>query len=231
MVVDRVTGERSFVADRGAADGLAPEDLRAAWFARVALMHLPAYSLLGEPLGRAALAAIVWARAGGARISVDLASAAPLLAGGRARAHELIATVAPDLLLTNTDEAAAFLGVDDPRGLLAFAPIAIVKRGAAGATVLTGQATFDVPTERLAPADTTGAGDAFDAGFLTAWLAAGRARSTEAAVLRTACVAGNRTAARQLARPRPELNLSPGGAARTRPASARGGRSAGPGDR
>src|SRR5262249_28588196 len=47
-------GERSFVTDRGAADRLAPDDLRTAWFAGVDALHVPAYSLLTEPLGTAA---------------------------------------------------------------------------------------------------------------------------------------------------------------------------------
>ena len=48
-------------------------------------------------------------------------------------------------------------------------------------------------------------GCAFDAGFLAEWLA--RDRATGAAVLRRAAVAGNRTAARQIAVSRPELAL------------------------
>jgi len=50
MLVD-AAGERSFVADRGAADRLEPADLRAAWFRGAGVLHLPAYSLLGEPPG------------------------------------------------------------------------------------------------------------------------------------------------------------------------------------
>src|SRR5919206_906213 len=46
------TGERSFVADRRAADLLDPEDLQSGWFERLQLVHLPLYSLLG-PLARA----------------------------------------------------------------------------------------------------------------------------------------------------------------------------------
>ncbi|HLA15915.1 MAG TPA: carbohydrate kinase family protein, partial [Candidatus Limnocylindrales bacterium] len=35
-------GERSFVADRRAADGLRPEDLKDGWFDRLDLLHMPA---------------------------------------------------------------------------------------------------------------------------------------------------------------------------------------------
>ena len=57
-------------------------------------------------------------------------------------------------------------------------PIAVVKRGAKGATVLArdaGQRADRGSRSRPTPidaADTTGAGDAFDAGFLVGWLAA-----------------------------------------------------------
>ena len=135
VLVD-AAGERSFVADRGAADFLAPDDVRPAWFARAGILHLPAYSLLGSPLGDGALRAIVLARAAGAAVSVDLASAAPLLAGGRRAAHELIGEAGPDVLFTTGAEASAFLGAHEPDGLLRFAPVAVVKRGAGGATLL-----------------------------------------------------------------------------------------------
>ena len=212
MLVDPASGERSFVADRGAADLLRPADLEAAWFRGVGVVHLPAYSLLG-PLGAAGRAAVVRARAAGAQVSLDLSSSGPLLAGGRAAAHALAREVAPDLLFTNQAEAAAFLGQPDPARLLDFAPVAVVKRGAGGATLLIrgpGGATapgvrLEVATRPFVAADTTGAGDAFDAGFLASWLAAGGA--TTPVVLRRAVVAGHRAAARQVGSRRPELAL------------------------
>ncbi len=209
MLVD-AAGERSFVADRGAADLVAPDDLRPAWFRGAGVLHLPAYSLLGRSLGDAASRAVMLAREAGAQVTVDLASAAPLLASGRGTAQSRVAVVAPDVLFSNAAEAAAFLGAGDPELLLRFAPIAIVKRGASGATVLARRAgathfRLDVATRPLPASDSTGAGDAFDAGFLAAWLAAGR-ESTPAVLLR-AVAAGNRVAARQIGAPRPELAL------------------------
>lgn len=209
MVVD-TSGERSFVADRGAADLLAPADLRPGWFRGVGVLHLPGYSLVGSPIGEAAARAVNLAREVGAAVTVDLASAAPLLARGRPAAQRLVRAIAPDLLFTNAVEAAALLGAADLEGLLAFAPIAVVKRGRGGATLLTrpGEGPTvrrEVATRPVTTSDTTGAGDAFDAGFLAAWLVGGRVTTPPA--LRRAVVAGHRAAARQLARPRSPLAL------------------------
>jgi len=199
-------GERSFVADRGAAD-----HLRASWFKGADALHLPVYSLLGEPLGDAGRRGIELAREAGAVVSVDLASIGPLLADGRRSARALIAEVAPDLLFATASEASALLGGRSVDGLLEFAATAVVKRGSKGATVLArvgdGSTRFEVATEHLAASDTTGAGDAFDAGFLVGWFAARAAGRSLPASLQRAAVAGHRAATRQLSTPRPELPL------------------------
>ena len=205
-------GERSFVADRGAADQLKASDLEPEWFEGANLLHLPAYSLVAA-LGPAARRAIELARSASAIVSVDLASVGPLLDGGRKKAVQLIANTGPDVLLATFAEAEALLGLHSPDGLLELAPVAVVKRGQRGATVLAreesgGIVRFDVATERLIAADTTGAGDAFDAGFLVDWLASRAAGRSVAAGLRRAAVAGHRTAARQLVADRPELPLA-----------------------
>ena len=221
-------GERSFVADRGAADALRPSDLRADWFKDVGLLHLPAYSLLGEPLGLAGREAVHLARAAGALISLDLASIGPLLAGGREAALELVRVVVPDLLFATAVELHGLLGAGgrtDARAL-ALAPVVVVKRGAAGVTVLVrdeipartarsssassdagASIRFDVATRPVVAADTTGAGDAFDAGFIAEWLASRAAGRSPVDALRRAAAAGNRIAGRQVATPRRELQL------------------------
>jgi sugar/nucleoside kinase (ribokinase family) len=205
-------GERSFVADRGAADLLDPAELQAAWFADADAVHLPAYSLLGEPLGGAGRRAVELAREAGAAVSVDLASIGPLLAKGRRAARTLVGEVAPDLLFATAAEAEAFLGRYAVEGLLEVAAVAVVKRGAKGATVLARDGDerlrFEVATVPVAALDTTGAGDAFDAGFLVGWFSARAAGRSLPAALQRAALAGHRAAARQLGTPRPELPLA-----------------------
>jgi sugar/nucleoside kinase (ribokinase family) len=94
----------------------------------------------------------------------------------------------------------------------------VIKRGPAGVTVLVrepaGPSTpggsllkFDVATLPVTAADTTGAGDAFDAGFIAEWLASRKAGRPALVALRRAAVVGNRIAARQVSAPRRELQL------------------------
>ena len=204
-------GERSFVADRGAADLLRPDDLVAAWFAGADALHMPAYSLIGEPLGLSGRRAIELAREAGAIVSIDLASIGPLLAQGRAAARTLIEGISPDLILATASEAEALMGRPAAEGLLEFGAVAVVKRGVKGATVLARDGAarfrFEVATAHIAAADTTGAGDAFDAGFLVGWFSARAAGRSVPASLQRAALSGHRAAARQLSAPRPELPL------------------------
>lgn len=204
-------GERSFVQDRGAALRLRPEDLRAQWFSGADAVHLPAYSLLDQPLGLAGMAATRLGHEAGALVTIDVSSTAPLLARGRAAALTLLETASPDLLFATRDEARALLGARREEGLLDLAPIAVVKRGPQGATVLSRDGKramrFEVATTAIRAADSTGAGDAFSAGFLFGWLDARRKGLAPGAALQRGAIAGNRSALRHLSTPLPELPL------------------------
>ena len=200
-------GERSFVQDRAAALKLAPEHLRERWFASAELVHIPTYSLLDHPLGDAGRRAAELAHSAGALVTVDLSSSGPLLALGRAGALDVVGGAQPDLLFAAGSEASTL--ADDEESLLEVAPIVVLKRGPLGASLLyrDGHAAcrVEVAAQRVEATDTTGAGDAFDAGFILGWLAARRSGASLAAAVRRGAVAGNRLAARHLLRPRKEL--------------------------
>jgi sugar/nucleoside kinase (ribokinase family) len=172
-------GERTMLPDRGANLTLSAADLPAAAFAPGGHLHLSGYVLLHPGCRPAGLAALDRARRAGMTISVDPASAAPLRACGAERVLRWIGAV--DALLPNADEATALTGTDDPTAaarLLAQrsgAAAVVVTLGAAGALCTDGGGAV----HRVSPApgvagtvvDTTGAGDAFAAG----WIAARRA--------------------------------------------------------
>jgi sugar/nucleoside kinase (ribokinase family) len=148
---------RTMLTDRGVSTDFTPEDLDPGWLAGCETLHVPAYSLAREPIRAAAVAAVAAAREAGARISVDLSSTAVLAEGGAALRH-LVDELAPDVVLANDAEAELFGAVD--------APTVVVKRGALGCSVHTRAETLDHPAEDVEVVDTTGAGDAFAAGFL-----------------------------------------------------------------
>lgn len=204
-------GERSFVADRRAALALRPDHLKAEWFARLDVIHMPAYSLMGEPIAGTARAAVAMARgASRAQVSLDLSSIGPLLAEGRRAARELVASVRPNILFATESEVEAFLGRKAGDEILEHAEVAVIKRGSLGARVVArgkaGEALrFDVATPQVSAADTTGAGDAFSAGFIAGWLTARAAGRQAPDALHRATLAGHRAAARQLTTSKQEL--------------------------
>jgi sugar/nucleoside kinase (ribokinase family) len=186
-------------------------DIKRDWFRDMQLLHVPVYSLLGEPLSAAAHQAIGFAKGAGAMVSVDLASIGPLMADGPRAAEKLVENVGADLLFATAAEAYALASGEPPERLLDFAAIVVVKRGSEGASVLAREGSerlrFEVATAPLPATDTTGAGDAFDAGFIVGWFAARALGRSLPASLHRAAVAGHRAAARQLQTPRPELVL------------------------
>jgi ribokinase len=160
-------GERTMIPDPGANDGPydPPADGRH--------LHVSGYALLRDGSRPSALAAIERARAAGMTVSVDPASWALLR-------RDVIPEV--DLLLPNEQEKEV-IEWD--------APEVVTKMGSKGATWTDGRTTIHVPAEPVEVLDTTGAGDAFAAGLLTARL--------NRAGPREALEAGCRTAARAVA--------------------------------
>lgn len=80
-----------------------------------------------------------------------------------------------DIFLPNEKEVRALLGLGQPLAdaaaeISGLAALVAVKQGKAGATLFTGSEVFSLPATHTKHVDTTGAGDAFNAGFIASWL-------------------------------------------------------------
>lgn len=79
-----------------------------------------------------------------------------------------------DVFLPNLEEASVLAGAAEPRRAIAFLaehfPVVALKLGADGGMLSMDQEILTLPAPQVAVVDTTGAGDAFNAGFLDAWL-------------------------------------------------------------
>ena len=152
-------GERALASDRGVAPSLEPGELEPAWF-DCDVLHVSGYALLRKPIADAALVSIRMARDRGARVSVDVAAWTEIRAFGARDFRALLDEVSPDVLFA-TEAEWEILG-----GAYLTAPTGVVKRGARGATIVTVDARLDLSPVDAEVVDTTGAGDAFAAGFL-----------------------------------------------------------------
>ena len=163
-------GERTMVPDAGANAAMTAADLPAAVFQPRRHLHLSGYTLLGGARA-AGLHALELARSAGMTISVDAASVAPLRAAG-----DFIHWIGTGLtLLANRDEAELLAGTVDAEaavlGLAARVGTAVVKLGAGGALWSDGARVVRRPAlDDVEVVDTTGAGDAFAAGYLSGHL-------------------------------------------------------------
>jgi len=81
-----------------------------------------------------------------------------------------------DVFLPNLEEAFAIANTHDPERALDLLsdhfPLVVLKKGPDGAILADGEKRYSLTAPRVEVVDTTGAGDAFNAGFIHSWLAA-----------------------------------------------------------
>ena len=142
-------GRRAMLSDRGVSPDFRPEELEPAWLEGCDWLYVSGYALVRPPLLDTALAACRLA----GRACLDLSSAGAIRDVGVERFRELVAELGPDLVFANEEEDALVgpLGVET-----------VVKLGARGCRA----GGCEIPAAPAEVVDTTGAGDAFAAGYL-----------------------------------------------------------------
>jgi sugar/nucleoside kinase (ribokinase family) len=157
-------GQRTMLPDHGAGALLQAADLTPDLLRNARHLHLSGYILL-DPVSRdAGLAMLTAAQQAGLTTSVDPQSAG--LIDDPAAFLGWIRGV--DLLLPNEDELSVLAGEHDP---LDFVRAIAATAGPGGASWTDRSGTVSAPAEQVSCVDSTGAGDAFNAGLLVAWLA------------------------------------------------------------
>ena len=159
-------GERSMLRDRGAAGELGPVD--ASWLEGVSWLHVPAYSLVDRPTSDSTRDVIATLRGRGVPVSIDASSTTIINDYGVDRFLEMVASHKPAVLFCNTEETAVLF--NDALPMVDGVGVVVSKQGPeAAVAVASDGGVYSVPAVELADAaDTTGAGDAFAAGFVLA---------------------------------------------------------------
>jgi sugar/nucleoside kinase (ribokinase family) len=164
VVLVDAEGERTMYPDRAAAADL--NEVPEGWLADAAFLHAPSYCFAAEPARTSVLRLIQHAGQAGIPVSLDASSTGMIAEYGLLRYRDLVAAIRPDVFFANTSEA-RLLDVTRPPFTQA---LTVVKDGAGATTVTAADGAPQAVPVAAAPAarDSTGAGDAFAAGFLAA---------------------------------------------------------------
>jgi len=156
--------ERTFATFLGAAIDLVPEDLTNKLFDGYKYLHIEGYLVQNHDL---LLKASKLAKESGLKISLDLASYNVVEDNFEFLKSYINDFV--DIIFANEEESKAFTGKEPEESLDELAKIceiAVVKVGKEGSFIKAGNEKSTVEPIKANPVDTTGAGDAYAAGFL-----------------------------------------------------------------
>lgn len=161
--------DRAFVSVYGATAAFRAEDIDAKVIAQAAHIHLSGYWQSRALATQLPSLCEAW-KAQGITISLDVGYDATHQWQGGIR--DLLPLV--DIFFPNEEEACGITGESDwHQALVQLAkvvPWVAIKRGASGATLRWGILEVSQPAYPANVVDTTGAGDAFNSGFLHGWL-------------------------------------------------------------
>ncbi len=180
VVIARTAGTPDFIAYRAADVMIKPEHLSDALLGRSTLYHTTCLAMSRNPAQDSILDGAVRAAAHGCTLSMDV-NYAPSVWGERHAAQRIVAAYCRHgaLVKASEDDVARLFdedGIPPQEAVRRFhawgARLVCLTLGAEGSFVSWdyGQRQARVAARRATVADATGAGDAYWAGFLTAWL-------------------------------------------------------------
>lgn len=184
-------GERSFLTDRGANLNLAEDDLPESLLDEIGMVMVSGYSFFAPGPRSAVQALFAAARARGIAVAVDPASVGFLVEVGAGQFLDW--TAGATAIFANESEAEALTGISGHAAQIAALgaryETVLIKRGRLGAAIGGRDGVrMELPAPEVTVVDSTGAGDAFAAGFIAARLAG----ADEAAALSKGIAAGAR---------------------------------------
>lgn len=170
VVVDE-TGQRTMFPDSGANSGLAVDDLPE--LENFDAAFLSGYSLFNKASTAGIEEMIARIKVAGIPLLFDPASVGTITEFGKEKALSYLSQM--DVLLLNEEEALYLTDCDDVKvaihALQKLYTTVVIKTGSAGAIGSHKQsAPVIAHTNAITPTDTTGAGDAFAAGFIPTWI-------------------------------------------------------------
>jgi len=163
--------ERTMLTDLGAAVELPHVGDFAETIRGSRLLYVTGYLLLGGPMVAATWEAMDVARAAGVPIALDVAD--PFVVGIVKDALWKVLREYASMAFLNAEEAVALTGLDPEQALDTVSEtvdLTVVKLGAKGSLIRHQGQTIRIAPHLIDAVDTTGAGDAYAAGFLYGWL-------------------------------------------------------------
>jgi sugar/nucleoside kinase (ribokinase family) len=159
-------GDRAFLVDQGDLRARL-DDVTESWFEGMSMVHLNGFELLDYCWPEVLAEVAARAHRRGILVSVDCPSATRITAQGSNSFRRALDSLEPDIVFANRNEAQVLKLLEGP---LAATDAVVVHAGTAPSQCRTPEAHWELPVAEIVDhAETTGCGDAFAAGFLTAW--------------------------------------------------------------